>query len=183
MRKKLTIGIQLDPQIQSMLVKATVPWKNLPIHWYAQDSLYVRIMDLGWVDEDALNHIMGNLHVSVSAVQAFDIEMLAIEPQLVKDDMTTPRRIRWRGKESDELRRVYDDIRDALSIPHAPSQTFVPYVELGRVQQFNWKEQEIDVNVTKSFPIMLDVVQITLFETVAHEGKTLHEPIDIIDLI
>ena len=182
MRKKIFIGIALDQHVQGMLTKAVGEWNNLPVQWYAPESYNIKILDLGWVDEDQLEVLVDALHDVLADVGAFDVQMEQIEPVFAKGEEETPRRVRLIGEASDDLRGLVDELRDALDMPHAPTGAFHPMVELGRVQQFNWKKDKVDNPLRKEFPMMIDVVQICVCETLSHDGQTVHEVLDVIEL-
>jgi 2'-5' RNA ligase len=185
MQRKVFIGIDLDEHVKSMLVKSVKKWHNLPIKWHKEESLHIALLPIGWVTEDDVFDISDAIEDACNQTRNFSIAFDKIVTVTKKKDESTIKNaqsIRLEGDDSDELKELYMKLEESLGVPVTPKKHFKPLVTLGRMRAKKWQELEEYPDINIDFPLMMDVYQVTLFESVQIDGKWTVVPVEVFDL-
>lgn len=161
-------------------------WKDLPIKWHKEDGLHIALLPLGWVGEDDVLDVSGALadfcmDQNVFGVDFEKIEAVAKDPKEV--GIEKAQIVRLTGEGSDALRKIYMDLAALLRVPVGEKNIFKPHVEIGRMRAGKWQELEQYPEEREiSFPLNMDVMTLTLFESVQIDGKREVVPIEVFEL-
>ncbi len=150
MQRKVFIGIDLDPHVKTMLVKAVSKWHNMPIKWHKEESLHISLIPIGWVNEDDVFEISDAIEAVTTDMSNFDIVFNEIVT-ISKDDSSNAKDaqlVRLEGDDSDNMRMLFEKLEDELGMPVIKKKHFKPLVTLGRCEQRSGKS-------LKSFQILM----------------------------
>ncbi len=185
MQRKIFIGIDLDEHVKGMLVKSVSKWHNLPIKWHKQESLHIALIPIGWVNEDDVFEIYDAVEEVCRNVENFSITFDKISTTTKRkgvDIIQNAQLVRLEGYDNEELKNLYTQLQKGLGMPVVFKKHFKPFVTLGRMRAKKWQELKeypiIDVN----FPVIMDIYQVTLFESIQIDGKWQLRPLNIFDL-
>ena len=184
MQRKVFIGIDLDPHVKNMLVKATRKWHNLPIKWHKEVSLHISLIPIGWVNEDDVFDISDAIESVTDTTNNFDISFTKIVT-IAKNNSKNPKDaqlVRLEGEDSDNMRVLFEKLEGELGMPVIKKKHFKPLVTLGRMRAKKWQELEEFPDININFPMTMDVFNITLFENVQIDEKWTVEPVNVFEL-
>jgi len=184
MQRKIFIGIDLDKHVKNMLVKSVRKWHNLPIKWHKEESLHISLIPIGWVNEDDIFDISSAIEVATNETDNLNIEFDKIVTISKKDsnDPKDAQLVRLEGKDSEGLKILFEKLEGELGLPVVKKKHFKPLVTLGRMRAKKWQELEKYPNINVDFPVIMNVFNVTLFETVQIDGKWTVEPVTVFEL-
>ena len=186
MKRKLFIGIDLDPSLKKMLAKNIDQWRDLPIRWHPEGGLHLPLLYLGHVQEDLMDDVMERARVASRAIEAFDIQFERIElgykdAKTVHD--TKDAKLVWlTGEVSEELKDLRQDLEEVFDMFVREKKAYRPHVALGRMRMKKWQELEVCPEISQEVNVALDVSYITLFESVRVDDKITFEVISEFEL-
>ncbi len=185
MQRKIFIGIDLDEHVKKMLVKSVSKWHNLPIKWHKEDSLHISLIPIGWVNEDDVFDVSDAIEEVCTQMKNFPIafdKIITIAKKKDNDTIENAQLIRLEGDDSDELKELYMALEQKLGMPVTQKKHFKPFVTLGRMRAKKWKELSEYPDINIDFPLVLDIYQITLFESVQVDDVWTIVPVEVFDL-
>ncbi len=189
MKRKLFLGIDMDPHLKKMLDRTiNKNWRDLdlPIRWYRNESYHITLIFLGWVDEDSVIELSNKFYQVCADFPSFDIEFekikLAYKNNLQDNDPRDAKMVWLEGALSEELKELQKVLEEFLDIHYVDRKSFRPHVTLGRMKAKKWVELEEFPEIDKDFKISMDVMNVTLFESGSKEGSPDYTPIDVFEL-
>lgn len=186
MKRKLFIGIDLDPFLKKMLAKNIDQWRDLPIRWHPEEGLHLPLLYLGHVQENLMDDVTDRIADVCTETDAFDVQFKYIELGY-KDAQEThdPRDakiVRLSGEVNEELKNLQQDLEKAFDMFVREKKAYRPHVTLGRMRKLKWQELDSCPEIAQELHVALDVSVVTLFESVRIDDKITFEVIGEFDL-
>jgi 2'-5' RNA ligase len=193
MKRKLFLGIDLDPYLKKMLGQATKEWQSLPIKWHQIDHLHLQLVSLGWVEEDLIIELSEQLKQSCAEWNNFEIKFEKIELAYPKKNISSnsvetknqkrkANRVLLIGEVSEELKQLQKNLEIELDMYFTERKNFRPQVVLGQMRVKQWQKLEQRPEIQKDFSITMDVLSVALFESGGVDKTQAYQPIDIFNL-
>ncbi len=185
MQRKIFIGIDIDVHLKKAITKAVKEWKDLPIKWHKEDGLHIALLPLGWVGEDDVLDVSAVLADFCMHHAAFGVafeKIAAVAKDPAETRIAHAQIVRLVGQESPEMCALYIALADALDVPIGTKNHFAPHIEIGRMRAKQWQALKEYPEQTISFPVHMDVMTLTLFESIQIDGKREVVPIEVYDL-
>lgn len=151
MQRKIFISINLPDRVKKGLVRATDPWKDLPVKWTREENLHITLVFLGHVSDDLIPEICKKVQSASRKSEIFDMNFDRIEIAPSEKD---PRMIWLLGGSNDNLRDLVNDIEKELAI-FSGKKSFRPHVTLGKLRVHKWKELEEKPEIDIKFPLIV----------------------------
>ncbi len=172
---RLFVAINIPPEIQKTLHRATEKWRELPIRWVREEHIHVTLLFIGTVDDEALARIASVLPMATEGMEPFDISFQRIS---IGPDPKRPRMVWAEGEASAELTALQRKVRECvfpegryiqeadeteypisnIKSPTTDEKPFKLHVTLGRMIPFRWKQlgtgaPQIEKSLDVSFPV------------------------------
>lgn len=187
MKRKLFIGIDLDPFLKKMLAKSIDGWRDLPVRWHPESSLHLTLLYLGYVHEDQMDDVADRIEEVCSEKEAFDVQFERIElgykDAEKKHDPKDAKLVWLTGTVSEELKDLRQGLEENFDMFVREKKIFRPHVTLGRMRMKKWQEQKVFPVIAQDMQIALDISTVTLFESVRIDNKISYEPIGTFELL
>ncbi len=186
MKRKLFIGVDLDPSLKRMLAKNVEGWRDLPIRWHPEEGLHLPLLYLGHVQENLIDDVTERIRETCSAIDAFDVQFECIElgykdVQTVHDSRDA-KIVRLTGEVNEDLKNLQQDLEEAFDMFVREKKAYRPHVTLGRMRMKKWQELESCPDISQELNVALDVSYVTLFESVRVDDKITYESVGEFEL-
>ncbi len=162
MQRRIFIGIGLPQQAKKRLIQATEKWQNLPVRWSRTENLHATLLFLGHIDDEMMPDICDKV---IKACQKSDIFDINFEKIVLGPDAKRARMFWFKGKPSEELKRLKNNINKELEIFQQDNRAICPHITLGRIKKTAWKKlPEIPV-IDDYLSISVPVDSVQIFES------------------
>jgi 2'-5' RNA ligase len=187
MKRKLFLGIDLDPHLKKMLEKTTRKLENLPVKWHREESLHLNLLFLGWVDEDLILELSEKFAEVCAEFPSFDIQFekikLAYKNNAKENNWQEAKMVWLEGSPSEAIKNLQKKLEESLDIHLTEKKVFRPHVTLGRMRMKQWEKLENLPEIEKDFSVSMEVMSVTLFESSSQEDSLDYTPIEVFDLM
>lgn len=186
MKRKLFIGIDLDPFLKKMLAKNIDQWRDLPIRWHPEEGLHLPLLYLGHVQENLMDDVTDRIADVCAETESFDVQFEYIEfgykDALETHDPRDAKIVRLSGEVNEELRNLQQDLEEAFDMFVREKKAYRPHITLGQMRMKKWQALESCPEISQQFDIALDVSYVTLFESVRIDNKITYDSVGEFEL-
>ncbi|OGI16235.1 MAG: 2'-5' RNA ligase [Candidatus Moranbacteria bacterium RBG_19FT_COMBO_42_6] len=157
MKRKIFISINIREKDKRRLLKAIEIWQDFPVKWTKEQNFHVTIAFLGHISDDSVGEICEKVRNTVKNSEIFDLEFNEI---LLGPTAEKPQMVWLRGKISEELKIIQENIEKNLGIFVTSKKTFRPHITLGRIRKNKWEALKTTPKIFSKFSMIVPVESI-----------------------
>ena len=141
-KRRIFIAINLPEDFKRRLFDFQKKWEHLPVRWTKEDSLHLTLVFIGYADDQEIYEICRLTKETVKKYEPFSI---IFEKILYGPAGKPPRMIWLKGKASDELSKIKNEIEEAfvssqdLRAFRLEKRPFSPHITLARIHPHTLK--------------------------------------------
>ncbi len=177
-RRKLFIGVPLEPGATKRLEKALLPYQPLPMRWARPEHYHLTVLFIGYTADEQVGEICTMVEEAARAVPPF--ELLFDRVTLVPEQLATggvPEMLWLTGEASQPLLHLREDLEERLGVFVAGKKSFRPHITLGRVRLERWSSLQEPPTIAFAFDSLLSVDTLTVFESLSGNDGVRYEPL------
>ncbi len=184
-RKKITIGIDVEPHIKKKIAQVIAQWADAPVKWHAVDGVHVPLVSIGWVGEDDVPAIIDAVCDAAAQTAMCDVVFTRIAAAHKDPHVTDAAQyniVRMEGEVSEPLRLLHERLYHALQMPVTSKKQFRPYVTIGQMRVAQWRADAQRPQIDVPVRLVMDVTHVSVLEHLADDDGGTFVPIEVVPL-
>lgn len=178
MQRKIFIAIIIDDKTRKFIESKIIQWKNdLPLSWISPEKYHLTLEYLGFVEDEDVGKICGQLRGALQHEEAFDLKMneFCWGPNEKKPKMA------WlKGEKNSNLSSLRSKITKTIYNFEADGREFSPHITLGRIKGSGRMSQL--PKFAEITNIIIPVTSVVIMESVIESGRRKYFVMESIDL-